>query len=305
MSIPDYQTLMIPILKVCSDGKDHQTRSLVEQFVSEFGLSEDERTQLTSSGKVTVLRSRVGWARSYLKKAGLISYPSRGYTRITDEGLKVFRGNPDGINSKMLKKYPGFQEFTSRNRLSSKKTDASQPADSTRETPEESLERAYHDLRATLASELLDAIKENSPEFFERLVVELLVAMGYGGSIEDAGRTVGKSGDGGIDGIIQEDRLGLDSIYLQAKRWNSSTIGRPEIQKFVGALQGQRAQRGVFLTTAKFSKDARGYAESIDMKVVLIDGDQLTQLMIDFELGVSPFATYRIKRLDSDYFLED
>lgn len=302
MAIPDFQSLMLPLLKFSSDQKDHLTREAVDALALHFNLSDEEKNQLLPSGTQAVFVNRVGWAKSYLKQAGLLEYPRRGYSNITSRGLEVLKQQPAFINIKFLEQFPEFMQ--SRN---SGKEGIDQPIvtnDVAEKTPEELLEAGYKTLRASLANELLQQIKACTPYFFEKLVVELLVKMGYGGSIEDAGRVIGKSGDEGIDGIINEDKLGLDVIYLQAKKWEGS-VSRPEIQKFAGALLGQKAKKGVFITTSAFTKEAREFAAKVDSKIVLIDGDMLAQLMMDHGLGVSTAAIYEIKRIDSDYFTED
>lgn len=261
MAIPDYQSLMLPVLKLASDGKEHKFSGAVEGLADEFGLSMEERNELLPSGSQAVFNNRVGWARSYLKQAGLLVTPRRGFFVITANGLELLATGPTKIDATVLERYPEFIEFRNRKK---DKSDSGAPTEQgfeahESETPEDSLASAYTKLRKALESEILNAVKESSPSFFERLVVDLLVKMGYGGNRQDAGKALGKSGDGGIDGIINEDRLGLDVIYIQAKRWEG-TVGRPEIQKFAGALQGQRARKGVFITTSIFTKEAREYA---------------------------------------------
>lgn len=302
MAIPDYQTLMLPLLKYASDQQEHNFRDAVDSLADGFELSDEERKEMLPSGQQEIFRNRVGWARTYLKKAGLIESPKRGYLRITQRGLNVLSESPQRVDAAFLERFEEFREFK---KLKRKKR--TQQADVEVEqdvTPEEALENAYQNLRDDLASDLLQQIKSSPPSLFEKIVVELLVSMGYGGSRKDAGKAIGKSGDEGIDGIIKEDRLGLDIIYIQAKRWEN-TVGRPEIQKFAGALQGQRARKGIFITTSNFSKDAHEYASRIDSKIVLIDGDELTQFMIDNNIGVTPISKYEIKKMDSDYFTEE
>lgn len=300
MAIPDYQTCMLPFLKALADGREHTLGQLEEDLATHFQLSSAELAELLPSGQQRVFRNRLGWARTYLKKAALIEAPKRGVFKITERGVGVLKTSPDRIDGKYLERFPEFMEFRA---LSRTEVDRDHLPTSTSDdtTPEESIEAAYQGLREQLAQELLTRILACSPAFFEQLVVELLVKMGYGGSRRDAGERIGQSGDGGIDGIIKEDRLGLDTIYLQAKRWQG-TVGRPEIQKFVGALQGQRARKGVFITTSAYTAEAIDYASRIDTKVVLIDGGRLANLMIDFDVGVMPSATYVVKRVDSDYF---
>jgi restriction system protein len=304
VGIPDYQTVMLPLLKFVSDGQEHSLREAVEHLESVFNLSEDEKKEFLPSARYPVFDSRVGWARTYLRKAGLLEPTRRGFFKITQRGLEVLKKNPKEINVEFLKQYPEFIEFISPSGTDTEETLTVEPEITSQQTPEESLEYAYQKLRQELAQELLNRVKNCSPSFFERMVVELLVKMGYGGSIKDAGKAVGKSSDGGIDGIIKEDKLGLDIIYIQAKRWNDGIVGRPEIQKFVGALAGQRAKKGIFITTSRFSKEAMDYISSIDNKIIPIDGEQLANLMIDYDIGVSRITAYEIKRIDSDYFDE-
>lgn len=301
MAIPDYQSLMLPLLRFTSDQEEHSLTEAVEELAAQFHLTGEERAALLPSGLQEIFDNRVGWARTYMKKAGLLEAPRRGRFKITPRGLEVLSNSPERINVAFLNQYPEFQEFRTRQDppVKEEKTEIAEVS-----TPEESIENAYAQIREALGSELVSKVKSCSPLFFERLVVDLLVKMGYGGSRSDAGRAVGKSGDGGIDGIINEDRLGLDVVYIQAKRWEG-TVGRPEIQKFVGALQGHRARKGVFITTSAFTKDAEDYASRVDSKIVLIDGAQLAKLMMDFGVGVTPQAVYEIKRIDSDYFTED
>lgn len=302
MAIPDYQTFMLPVLLSVQDGKEHPVQEIYNQIASSFNLSEEERNQRLPSGVQSTFDNRVGWAKTYLKKAGLVVTPSRGKVKITDRGLTVLRQNPTRIDQNFLKQFPEFLEFQgfkSDNQLKYEDT----PIQESELTPQEILENSYQDLRNKLAHELLAQVMNSSPEFFERLVVDLLVAMGYGGSRSEAGERVGKSGDDGIDGIIKEDKLGLDIVNIQAKRWQN-TVGRPDIQAFVGSLAGNRARKGVFITTSRFSKEAIEYVQRIEQKVVLIDGETLTQMMIDHNVGVSEESRYVVKKIDSDYFEE-
>lgn len=303
MSIPDYQTCMLPLLRFLGDGLEHSLREAEEALAEHFKLSPTERAELLPSGQQGVFKNRVGWARTYLKKAALIESPKRAFFRITERGLETLASNPSRIDAKYLEQWPEFIEFRDISKPSSDPAQLPELAPA-KTTPEEAIEVANQGLREQLAQELLSRILLCSPTFFEQLVVELLVKMGYGGSRRDAGERIGQTGDGGIDGIIKEDRLGLDTIFIQAKRWQGS-VGRPEIQKFVGALQGQRAKKGVFITTSAYTADAVDYVSRIDTKVVLIDGKQLAALMIDFDIGVSVSASYVVKRVDSDYFEED
>jgi len=305
--IPDYQTLMLPVLKLAADGEEHKFSHAVDALADQFALSQEERSELLPSGSQAVFNNRVGWARSYLKQAGLLASPKRGFFVITPKGQQLLAQNPPEINVSLLEQYPEFVEF--RNRKKEKSETDGESTDvkaeqATNETPEDALASAYKKLRAALEAEILSAVKDSSPSFFERVVVDLLVKMGYGGNRQDAGKAMGKSGDGGIDGIINEDRLGLDVIYIQAKRWEGS-VGRPEIQKFAGALQGQRARKGVFITTSNFTKEAKEYASLIESKIILIGGEQLSKLMAEHNVGVSTVGMYELKKLDSDYFDEE
>lgn len=307
MSIPDYQTLMLPLLKLVADGKERKFRDAVEDLALQFQLNSEERAEMLPSGTAPVFDNRVGWARTYLKQAALIESPKRGQLKITDLGTQLLKENPPKINAAFLHRYPSFKEFLSRKKTKQQtndpvvtQVDPNSTLDSV-DTPEDVLASAYEAIRANLEADLLEQVKSCSPAFFERLVVDLLVKMGYGGNRQEAGKAIGQSGDEGIDGIINEDKLGLDVIYIQAKKWNS-TVGRPEIQKFAGALQGQRAKKGVFITTATFSTEAREYAAKIDSKIILIDGEHLATLMFDNNIGASNAGMYEVKKLDSVYF---
>lgn len=301
MSIPDFQAIMLPFLKISGDQKEHYIRDVIEELAIFFELSEEEKKELLPSGQQRIFNNRVGWSRTYLKKACLIEYTKRGFFKITSRGVDVLRKNLPELNVKILKQFPEMVEFVKPRERGFSKVELEK---SEQQTPEESIEYGYQSIRQDLAQELLIKIKDCSPSFFEKTVVELLVKMGYGGSMKDAGRAIGKSGDEGIDGIINEDKLGLDMVYIQAKRWNN-TVSRPEIQKFAGALQGRRARKGVFITTSNFSKEAENYVSKIDNKIVLIDGEHLAQHLIDYDIGVSKVASYEIKKIDSDYFSEE
>ncbi|MBI1803548.1 MAG: restriction endonuclease [Ignavibacteriae bacterium] len=304
MAIPDYQSLMLPLLKLTSDKQEHAMRDVVERLASQFNLTSEERKELLPSGQQPIFDNRVAWAKTYLKKAGLLDAPRRALIVITERGLDVLGNNPSEINVRFLKQFPEFIEFQTAKRED--ETEGANQEDVAIQTPEESLELAYQRIRKALAQEVLNKVIQLPAAFFERLVVELLVRMGYGGSIKDAGKAIGGSGDEGIDGTIKEDKLGLDIIYIQAKRWQpGNLVGRPEIQKFVGALAGQGAKKGIFITTSSFTRDALDYVPRNETKIVLIDGEQLAQLMIDHNLGVAPQIAYEIKRLDNDYFGEE
>lgn len=309
MPIPDYQSLMLPVLQLAADGQQRKAAEAVTALAERLQLSEAELAERVPSGQQTVFANRVSWARTYLKKAGLLHAPQRGHFAITEEGLALLASGPDRVDNRALERFDGFRAFQG----ARQSTDLEEPpaglSEGPKETPDAALARSYEELKASLADELLDTVKAATPAFFERLVVDLLLAMGYGGGPSatnapiGSGQVLGQSGDGGIDGVINEDPLGLDVIYLQAKRWEG-TVGRPEIQKFAGALQGQRARRGVFITTSQFSREALDYAELIEASLILIDGKRLSELMVQYNVGVSEVAAYTVKRIDSDYFDE-
>lgn len=308
MTIPDFQSIMLPLLQFVSDGAEYTNREAVEALGKTFGLAEEDRKKMLPSGQQRVFDNRVAWARAHLKMANLITNARRGVFKITPQGQAVVGQKPSEINIRFLRRFPEYEklrETRKQNRKAKRPTSSGDAIDSNHEsaTPEEQLEEAYAQLRESLAHELLEQMKSSSPEFFEQVVVDVLVRMGYGGSLQDAGQAIGKSNDEGIDGIIKEDRLGLDIIYIQAKRWEN-TVSRPEIQKFSGALQGKRARKGVFITTSNFSESALTYANSIENKIILIDGEQLAQYMIELGVGVSTESTYTVKTIDSDYFVD-
>ena len=304
--IPDYQSLMLPLLKLFSDKEEYKYRDLIERLAHEFNLTDEERKELLASGNQPIFDNRVGWAKTYLKKAGLIDSPKRATFVITELGLQTLKRNPSRIDAKYLRQFPAFLNFVNAGRNDNDGEEEPISQDLITQTPEENLDNAYKRIRKSLASELLSKVIELSPAFFERLVIELLVKMGYGGSMNDAGKAIGKSGDEGIDGTIKEDKLGLDIIYVQAKRWKTgNVVGRPEIQKFVGALAGQGAKKGIFITTSNFSKEALDYTPKNETKIVLIEGERLAQYMIDLNIGCTIQQTYELKKIDSDYFYEE
>lgn len=303
MAVPDFQSLMLPLLRIAADGREHSLAEARDVMAADLKLSPAELEEMLPSGRQAKFANRVAWAKSYLQQAGLLVSPRRAHFHISDRGRAVLKTPPPRIDIKFLEQYPEFVDFrTPKVEATTVFVDvpSTQPEP---DTPEEALEAAHQKMRVGLASELLSRVKAASPQFFESLVVELLLKMGYGGSRRDAGQAIGRSGDEGIDGVISEDRLGVDVIYLQAKKWDG-TVGRPEIQRFVGALHGRRAKKGVFITTSNFSAEASAYVDHIDPKVVLIDGRRLAELMIDFGVGVNTSATYDVKRVDSDYFDE-
>lgn len=307
MAIPDFQTLMLPLLRVTNDGKDHSVRELLKPLAAEFHLSSEEQSRVNQSGQTTFY-NRVAWAKTYLKQAGLIEPVlgaikpvPRGSFRITKRGQEVLKSAPEKIDVKFLEQFKEFSEF--QQKKTPEDTQEILTSLSRTSTPEETVEIAFKKFRQELENELLQTLRACSPSLFERIVVDVLVKMGYGGNRIDAGEAIGKSRDEGIDGIIKEDRLGLDTIYIQAKKWEAP-VGRPDIQKFAGALQGMRAKKGVFITTSSFTRDALEYVAHLENKIVLIDGVTLAKYMVDFNVGVSLITTYETKKIDLDYFEE-
>lgn len=301
MTIPDFQSLMLPLLYFLNDKQEHKTSDAIIYLAEKFTLTEEQLQEMLPSRNQTVFYNRVTWAKAHLKMAALVENTKRGSFKITTNGLEILKQQPQNINLKFLKQIPAYIEAAEGWRNNSTGTDVSEIETVDTKTPEEILETSYINIRKTLAQDLLSKVKSCSPQFFENLVVELLVKMGYGGSLKDAGKAIGKSGDEGIDGMIKEDKLGLDVIYVQAKRWEGS-VGRPEIQKFVGALAGQGAKKGIFITTSRYTSDAASYVPRNETKIVLIDGEQLAQLMIDYNIGVTTQITYEVKKMDTDYF---
>lgn len=307
MTIPTYEEIMLPLLKLISDGKIYDNKYCEKKLAKEFNLTEDEVNYKLPSG-TRIFYNRMSWAKLYLKNAILIEYPKRGHFRITSRGIELLRESPTELNSKYLERYDDFKEYLKR----SSKAFSQDPiniksVDNRKEqTPLENIEESYQKIKSALAEELLEKLKEIHFFKFEDIVLDLLIKMGYGGSREEAKRSTKRTNDEGIDGIINEDRLGLDRIYIQAKRWKDSVVGRPEIQKFSGALDTPGANKGIFITTSTFSKEAIEYAKGLtSKKIVLIDGRQLAEYMIDFNVGVSVDTVYEIKRIDSDYFVEE
>lgn len=309
MAIPTYDTLMLPILKNAADGQEHHLHAINQLMIEQFNLTEEEQQELLPSKKQTVILNRTGWAITYLVKAGLLERSRRGFTRITKRGRNVLAENPPHIDRQYLLQWDEFKEFQtikgSQDSDEQIKT-ISTSQDETEQTPEEIIDSVYQSLRAKLADELLEVVLDSTPAFFEHLVVDLLLSMGYGGSL-GIGKAIGRTADGGIDGFINEDKLGLDTIYIQAKRYDpSNSVGRPAVQAFVGSLMGYGATRGVFITTSSFSQHAIDYVERLpNAKVILIDGDRLMRLMIEHNVGVSVEQTYLIKKVDNDYFNVD
>jgi len=308
MAIPDYQTLMLPVLQLASEG-EQRVADVVDLLADRVGLTEEERQQLLPSGRQRVVHNRIHWAKFYLTKAGFLALPGRGQFSITLAGKELLAENPSRIDVSLLMKQPRFREFyrNEGNAAAGMAEVAAQvgPTDSDRTTPEEQIEAAYQTLEATLRADLLDRIAQNSPAFFEQLIVDLLVAMGYGGSHKNAAAQLGRSGDGGVDGVINEDRLGLDRVYIQAKRYTTgNAVGRPDVQAFVGSLVGFGATKGVFVTTSTFSAQARDFVKHLPQRVVLLDGASLADLMIEHSVGVRTSRTIEFRRLDEDFFEE-
>jgi len=302
MAIPGYQEFMFPILKFLFDGNIHYKKDIITKMVSEFKLSQEQLEEKLPSQQEPTYINRISWAITYLKKAGLLHSPSRAHFSITDEGKNVVKKNITNLNAKYLKKYESFLEF----QKISHKQEGNKIIDENEkeaQTPSEKMISYYEIIKKSICDDLLNKVIEQTPDFFEHLVVDLIVAMGYGGNIEDAGRATKKTNDEGIDGLVKEDKLGLDIIYIQAKRWKKgNVVGRPEIQKFVGALAGQGARKGIFITTSNFTKEAMEYKPKNDTSIILIDGQKLVELMYEYNIGVSTEKCFEIKRLDSDYF---
>jgi len=303
MAVPDFQTVMLPLLVFMEDSAEHGIAEVIEVLGDRLGLSPEDKKELLPSESDVKFDNRIRWAAFYLRKAGLLERPGRGKIRITERGQQVLKTKPGRIDVKFLKQFSEFQEFQKGTKKADSE-DVSVAGEEAQSTPEETLEASYVNLRQTLAEELIDRVKKCPPRFFERLVVDLLVRMGYGGSRKDAGQAVGQSGDDGIDGIIKEDKLGLDVVYIQAKRWEA-TVGRPVVQAFAGSLEGQRARKGVLITTSQFSQEAKDYVSRIEKKIILIGGEELAQLMIDHRIGVTEVRTYSVRKMDLDYFDEE
>ncbi|WP_295443771.1 restriction endonuclease [uncultured Thiodictyon sp.] len=302
MPIPDYETLMLPLLEIgaAANGEVVKLSDAVDQLAERFRLTDKERTELLPSGGTFKFSSRVSWARTYLQKAALLEAPKRGYFRLTPRGTAIIKQALTKIDNKVLSQFAEFRAFQGKKKPLKAGSEA-QPLD----TPIESIESFYEQFREALAAELLDRVKKCSPQFFERLVIHVLLKMGYGGSFKDAGAALGKTGDGGIDGVIREDKLGLDNIYIQAKRWSDKVVGSPDLDQFSGALSKKKATKGIFITTSTFTKDAQSSLKDCSSRIVLIDGGQLAKYMIDYGVGVSVIDVFELKRIDSDFFEED
>lgn len=306
MTIPTFEQIMPVILNMAAESDQIAIRHCMDNVADHFNLSEEEREQTLPSGKQKVLYNRTYWASFDLLKAGLLEKRQRGIYAITERGRDVYSTDIDKLSRQYLSRYPEYAEYLSPN----KKDDASEPEiisiESSTLTPQERIEKAYRELHQILKAELMERILSCSPEFFEKLIIDLMIGMGYGGSLKEAAEHVGKSNDGGIDGVINEDRLGLDRIYLQAKRYASqNTVGRPELQGFAGSLLGRGANKGVFVTTSSFTKGAMDYVENLPQRIVLVDGDELTTLMIKYGVGVRMEQRFELMKADEDYYIED
>jgi restriction system protein len=306
VGIPDFQALMRPILVLHQDGQPYRRAPLVRALADSFELTDADREQLLPSGRQRRFDNRVAWALTHLVHAGLLVRPRRGVTVITARGRQVIAQHPDRVDMGVLAGFEEYRQFRDGSHDTSiEPATSSATVAAGDDTPEEILENAFAALTGALANDLRDKLSEISPTYFEQVVVDVLVAMGFGGSRREAGERLGETGDEGIDGVIREDALGLDAIYLQAKRWAPTrAVGRPEVQAFVGALQGARASKGVFITTSRFTTEATSYAEQVTPRVVLIDGTELALLMIDHDVGVTIRQRYDLKRVDEDYFAE-
>ncbi len=305
MAIPDFQTVMRPILCSLKDGQERSSSWIYGQISDEFGLSPQEREELLPSKRQPVLNNRVAWALFHMKSAVLVESPKRGIYKLTARGHQAIKKNPLKVDMKTLAQFPEYAAMREKQKQGvSEVINLGLPiVTESVVTPDEAIATAYQELRASLIQELLEKIKQSSPQFFEQLVVDVLLAMGYGGSQRDAGEALGKSGDGGIDGVIREDKLGLDVIYIQAKRWEG-TVGRPTVQGFVGAIHGAKASKGVIITSSDFTSEARQYVKTVQTRIVLVDGQTLAELMIDHNVAVSRVSNYEIKKVDNDYFSE-
>jgi restriction system protein len=304
VAIPDFQTLMLPVLQRASDGSPHAVSEVVEELASEFGLTSAEREQLVPSGQQRTFANRVSWSVSYLKRADLLKGAGRGRFQVTEAGLRLAKQPPPRITVRFLtENFEPFRAAQARARKPERQHVPDPEADEA-STPEERMEAAHGALRRAVEDEILERIKDASPEFFERVVLRLLVAMGYGGSLADAAQHLGRSGDDGVDGVINEDRLGLEVVHVQAKRWRDAPVRRPDIQSFAGSLEGQRSRKGVFITTSHFTSDARDYVQRIEKRIVLIDGAELSRLMAEHSVGVTEIATYPVLRVDETFFEE-
>lgn len=304
MAVPDFQTIMRPLLAFHADGEEHEvatTRGLVADF---FDLSPEEQAERIPSGRVTTLQNRVGWATTYLLRAGMLERPRRAHYRITPRGKETLAKHPERVDLSVLNQFEEFQDFRRTESEGSRAPIATEPSATESATAEERIDAGYRELRAALSADLLDRVREQSWEFFERLVLEVLRAMGYGGPEGAVERLGGHGSDGGVDGVIRQDALGLELIYVQAKSWEKP-VGRQELQGFIGALHGKQASKGIFITTSRFTPEAQAYVETVTSRVILIDGRRLAELMIDHGVGVNTREAYELKEVDLSYFLPE
>jgi restriction system protein len=304
MANPDFQSFMLPVVQSLASGEIREKSDIIEDVVKILNLSDEDRKELLPSGTEPIYRNRIGWSLSYLKHAGLIHSPGRAVYQITERGKGALEKNLPKINARYLKQYPEFLKFIQPQKKGTETVLKSSSPENEDKTPLEYIEYGFQQIKDELKETILNQVKACSPFYFEKIVIDLLLAMGYGGSRAEAGQVTQKTGDGGIDGIINEDKLGLDVIYIQAKRWENP-VSRPEIQKFAGALMGKKAKKGIFITTSYFTREAQEFSQSIDSKIILIDGERLAKLMIEHNVGVVVGQTYEIKRMDSDYFIEE
>jgi restriction system protein len=306
VAIPDFQTIMRPLLVLLADGQERSSTQIRSALAAEFSLTEEDLAEMIPSGRAKTFANRVAWAMTHMYQAQLLERPRRSVYRITPRGTEVLAEQPDRVDLKILAQFDEYRDFRNKGGASNVKyaTVSELELTSSDQTPEEQIAAAYRSIRAALVADLLERVADKPPLFFERLVLDVLRAMGYGGVGEDTTTHLGQSGDEGVDGVIREDELGLDLIYIQAKRW-SNPVGRPEIQKFFGALHGKRASKGVFITTSSFTSEAASYAEGVTPRIVLLDGRQLARLMLDYGVGVSTAETYELKRVDLDYFADE
>ena len=300
MPIPDYQTIMLPLLKTAEDKKEHSKQEVVDRLAQDFKLTEGERDELLPSGKQEVFDNRVGWARTYLKKAGLIKTTRWGHFCITDRGAELLKLQPVKIDNDLLSKYPEFKEF-----VSYKSNKKEIVIEEEHETPQEELYKVSQKILDELAREVLQQLKSVNPTRFEKIIVDLLMKMGYGGDYKDAIQALGRVGDEGVDGVINQDKFGLDRVYIQAKRWTNKSVGHPEIRDFIGALDFKHADRGIFITTSDFTNDVKQSVERSSKRIILIDGNYLAKLMVTHDVGVTTEDTFKLKKIDMDYFIEE
>jgi restriction system protein len=301
-TVPDYQSLMLPVLLAAAAG-ERRIGAVVQRLGEELGLSEAARAALLASGRQTIFANRVHWAKTYLAKAGLVEATKRGHFRLTQRGVDVLAASPERIDNRFLSRFEEFRQFSDRSAQPTDDEVVPEPADAAEQTPDEIMRAAHRRIEAALAEELLDRVRAAPPDFFERLIVNLLLAMGYGGSAADAGRALGRSGDDGVDGVIDQDALGLDRVYIQAKRYAASnSVGPGAIRDFFGSLDRHKAAKGLFVTTSGFTSSARETADYLSKRIVLIDGEQLTRLMIRHNVGCRIEEVLHVKKVDEDFF---